>query len=111
MPANCSGAWSWKASCRRNAACTGKIVDPQTGRSLGAGQQPASTSSLRWSNPATGVEPWSDRHPKLYRIEAELRSAAETLDIRSQPFGMRRLTASGMALRLKRLPDLPPRSL
>ena len=81
-----------------------KISDPQTGRSLSAGQQAANDSSVRWSSPAPGFRYWSDMHPSMYRLDIELKSSRGYLDQWRQPFGMRRLTRAGKGLLLNESP-------
>ena len=81
-----------------------RIVDPQTHRAIANGSQPAESPQTQWQTTAQGVGFWSDRDPKLYDIELELRSGERLVDSLRQAFGRRRLTAHGMQLRLNGLP-------
>ena len=58
----------------------------------------------QWSSRAQGIPRWSDRRPKLLRIEAELWAGDECLDVQSQPLGLRRLERDGVGLRLNGKP-------
>lgn len=81
-----------------------RIVDPQSKQAVASGSQPAEFPETRWETTGQEVRLWSDREPKLYEIELELRSEGRVVDRWRQPFGRRRLTAHGTRLRLNGQP-------
>ncbi len=81
-----------------------RLVDPDTGEAVRAGRHAASHGVNTWACDAAGLEPWSDRHPKLYHASLELRVGGDVSDTRSERFGLRVIEPRGMALRLNGTP-------
>jgi hypothetical protein len=90
LPPGCSLSWT--------------IADPRTGRRLSGDRRPVAGPTTRWTSASTGLEPWSDRRPRLYQLEVGLWSGTTCLDVCRQPFGLRRLAAAGTGLRLNGSP-------
>ena len=81
-----------------------RLVDPDTGSTVRSGKQTASHGHHTWTCDTDGLEPWSDRSPRLYHAQIELSVDDQTSDARSQPFGLRVIEADGFALRLNGSP-------
>ena len=81
-----------------------QIDDPTTGKAVARGNAPAGGGTLRWSTGRFGLEPWSDRNPRLYTLSVRLVSGGRQLDTMRQDFGRRRLTTAGTGLRLNGQP-------
>lgn len=75
------------------------------GKALGSGTVSAEAGSLvEWTTSRCGMQPWSDRDPVLYEIQAKVRVVGRDSDERVQPFGLRRLRRDGTSLRLNGIP-------
>ena len=61
-------------------------------------------SELTFQTDAGKFKPWSDDDPQLYQVELTLLRDGREIDRLTQTFGMRRLTADGMGLRLNGTP-------
>lgn len=90
----------------RNLQLTWKLRDPETDAVLGQGTQSANCEHLEWATDTFGMTEWSDRDPKLYRIELALSDGDSVMDIRRRTFGLRRLECDGTGLRLNGRPVL-----
>ena len=95
---------NWRVEVQGDLPKFGKlrwqIVDPNARQTVASGEQPVVGEQTRWSCDAAGLKPWSDRQANLYQLEASLYAGDSRLDACKQPFGLRRLTAAGMSLRL-----------
>src|SRR5690606_21923320 len=81
-----------------------QLIDPNTGAIVRSGEQAVAHGLNTWTCDAAGLEPWSDRHPKLYRVCLELRIDGRLSDTRSQPFGLRVIETESFGLRLNGVP-------
>ena len=99
-----AGKLNWHVEVQGDLPKFGKlrwqIVDPNARQTVASGEQPVVGEQTRWSCDAAGLKPWSDRQANLYQLEASLYAGDSRLDACKQPFGLRRLTAAGMSLRL-----------
>lgn len=99
-----AGRLNWRVEVQGNlpkpSELRWQIVDPNTKQIIASGAQSAAGEQTRWSCDAAGLKPWSDRQASLYQLEASLYAGDSCLDVCKQPFGLRRLTAAGMGLRL-----------
>ncbi len=98
----------WRAECEgdlpRAAQIHWSVVDPTTGQVQGSGMQTAAGEQVRWTTGTLGLKSWSDRQPNLYQVETRLIAGKDCLDVRRQPFGLRRLSTAGTGLRLNGQP-------
>lgn len=103
-PASSGLRWSVAVGGRPDAGSElhWRVLD--AGRPLLEGKTPVSGGEVSWDSPETGLQPWSDRNPKLYQLEVRLVSGGKPVDEVRQPFGLRRFTAEGRALKLNGSP-------
>ncbi len=81
-----------------------RVVDPHDGAIVVEGERAVINGTNTWEITAQGIEPWSDRHPKLYDVQLELCCNGARSDVRSQPFGLRVIVADGFQLTLNEVP-------
>jgi len=104
-PSTDLGELTWRAEVE--GAGQGEIrwaARDAAGALLGQGQTPAPAGRVTWTTSSLGMKPWSDHEANLYEVEAALWSGGRRVDRVTQSFGLRRLTAHGMGLRLNGRP-------
>lgn len=80
------------------------IRDSETDFAVYQGSIPVTQKPMEWITDTSGMEAWSDRYPKLYRMELILRQNKEIIDLHTQSFGLRLLEREGTSLRLNGYP-------
>ena len=75
-------------------------------RILGEGRHPLMRGEHEpeWITEAIDLPRWSDRHPELVQVEAEILDVGEILHRQSQPFGLRRLSCEVRRILLNEKP-------
>lgn len=76
----------------------------EAGETVLEGVTAVTGDSVSWDTTSQGLQPWSDRSPKLYQIQVALLSAGKPIDETRQSFGLRRLVADGRTLKLNGTP-------
>jgi len=76
------------------------IVDPRHGAVAGSGTVDAAGAEITWTTNTFGLEPWSDRSPRLYTLRFRLRRGNTVLDKHGQRFGLRALSADDKTIYL-----------
>jgi len=88
----------------KRAQLAWSITDPNSGQTVASGKTDATGPKVAWTTESFDMQPWSGRNPRLYDIEVKLACDDVTWDVRRQRFGLRRLEADGMGLRLNGRP-------
>ncbi len=95
----------WKVTVSGTRSCVNlqlhyKIIDPVDNSAILSGSRPVNRELLEWETGVEGLELWSDRNPKLYQLQCEIRKDDARLDSLTQSFGLRRISCCGTSLLL-----------
>jgi hypothetical protein len=83
-----------------------EIVDTDTSTSVAKGAVVDEADCICWETETFSLEPWSDRHPKLYELRFILRSGLTVTDEYSRSFGFRHIAVEGTHIFLNGKPAL-----
>ncbi|MFV0343004.1 MAG: glycoside hydrolase family 2 protein [Anaerocolumna sp.] len=83
-----------------------EIIDSTKDCVIAEGSKAIHAPIVLWKTEIYGLQPWSDRHPKLYTLRFTLYNDDGILDMLEQAFGMRYMDTLGNKLLLNKKPIL-----